>query len=132
MKIDEWRALLQKRRQRPTLHEHGIQCACVNWFRMQYPTYLIFAVPNAARRSQAVARIMKEEGMMAGVADLVIVIHNNVCFVEMKTAKGRQQETQKEFQGNVERLGFQYFVCRSLQDFQLTVERWLKDKYIRV
>lgn len=40
-----------------------------------------------------------------------------VVFVEMKTPKGTQQDTQKEFQRNVQRLGHEYHICRSLEDF---------------
>lgn len=70
---------------------------------------------------------MKGEGVLAGFSDLVVIAKTNVLFVEVKTKEGRQSELQKKFQADVERLGFQYSVCRSLQDFQLTVEKWLRD-----
>lgn len=69
---------------------------------------------------------MKGEGVLAGFSDLIIVADRSVLFVEVKTKEGRQSELQRKFQANIERLGFQYFVCRSLQDFQLTVEKWLR------
>ena len=72
---------------------------------------------------------MKGEGVLAGFSDLIIIASGNVLFVEVKTKDGRQSELQKKFQSDVERFGFQYSVCRSLQDFQLTVEKWLKSKF---
>ena len=72
---------------------------------------------------------MKRSGVLAGVADLIIVADRAVLFVEMKTKKGRQEESQKVFQSNVERLGFEYKICRSLSSFQMTIENWLKEKY---
>ena len=67
--------------------------------------------------------------MLAGFSDLIVVAFNSILFVEVKTEKGKQSASQKWFQSNIERLGFQYSVCRSLQDFQLTIERWLKAKF---
>ena len=72
---------------------------------------------------------MKAEGVLAGFSDLIIIADEKVLFIEVKTAKGYQSDLQKEFQANVERMGFQYSVCRSLQDFQLTFVKWLKSKF---
>ena len=72
---------------------------------------------------------MKGEGVLAGFSDLIIIADNNVLFVEVKTKNGYQSESQKQFQSDVERLGFQYSVCRSLEDFMFTVEKWVKDKF---
>ena len=72
---------------------------------------------------------MKGEGVLAGFSDLIVIANNNVLFVEVKTKDGHQSDLQKQFQSDVERLGFQYSVCRSLEDFMLTVEKWIKDKF---
>lgn len=109
--------------------ESQIQRQMVAWFRLQYPRYIIAAIPNGGQRSAIEAKIMKGEGVLAGFSDLVIIADRSVLFVEVKTKEGRQSELQRKFQADIERLGFQYFVCRSLQDFQLTVEKWLRDKF---
>lgn len=114
---------------KPQHMESKIQQAMVMWFRLQYPRYIIAAVPNGGRRNAREAKIMKGEGVLAGFSDLIIVADRSVLFVEVKTKEGRQSEPQRKFQADVERLGFQYFVCRSLQDFQLTVEKWLRYKF---
>ncbi len=107
--------------------EHGIQSDCVRWFTLKYPKYIIMAIPNSARRSARMGAWMKQEGLLAGASDLIIVIPNNVIFIEMKKENGRQQQSQKEFQKNVERLGFRYEICRSVLDFIKVVEGWIRD-----
>ncbi len=131
MKYDELKALLAKEK-KPQRHRHlegDIQESCVKWFRYAYPHYILFAVPNGGTRNSREAVQLKREGALAGVADLIVVIERAILFVEMKTKKNRQQETQKEFQKNVERLGHQYVVCHSLQEFQLAIERFIKDRF---
>ena len=114
-------------RRKPRHIESDIQQACVTWFSLAYPKYVIFSVPNGGSRNLREAANLKKEGALAGVSDLVIVAERTVLFVEMKSPKGRQQETQKIFQRNVERLGHRYCICHSLKEFQLSVVRWIKD-----
>ncbi len=87
------------------------------------------SIPNGGSRNRIEAASIKREGALAGASDLLIVAERAVLFVEMKKPGGRQQETQKLFQKNVERLGHEYKICHSLSEFQMTVERWLRDKY---
>lgn len=111
--------------------EHNIQVACVEWFRYQFPQLVLFAVPNGGERAKRTVRTrtgaiatyapaavkLKQEGALAGVADLVAVGYGKVLFIEMKTPKGTQQDTQKEFERKVTKLGHEYHVCRSVEDF---------------
>ena len=116
----------------PQKHRHpegDIQQACVEWFRYAYPNYVIFATPNGGTRNAREAAQMKKEGVMAGVSDLIILIEGAVLFVEMKVKGNKQQPSQIAFQKAVERLGFSYAICHSLQEFQLVVERFIKDRY---
>ena len=50
-----------------------MQRMCVGWFRLQYPAVgkLLFAVPNGSRRDVVTGAILKWEGVVAGVADLI-------------------------------------------------------------
>lgn len=126
MTLDELRALANKgQRSKHRQMEAHIQTACVNWYRLSYPKCLIFAVPNGGSRNKIEAANLKREGALAGVADLILLAEGKVLFVEMKTMKGRQTEKQKLFQRNVERLGFQYVVCRSFDEFRSEVTKWL-------
>lgn len=131
MKYDEFLKKESSRKSRATPRhlESKIQQSMVRWFRLQYPKYIIAAIPNGGQRNALEAKIMKGEGVLAGFSDLIIIADNNVLFVEVKTKNGYQSESQKQFQSDVERLGFQYSVCRSLEDFMFTVEKWVKDKF---
>ena len=111
--------------------EHQIQCACVKWFRLQYPKMakLLIAPPNGGARNPVEGAKKKAEGMTSGVADLVLFKSNRfygtLC-IEMKTKTGRQSESQKEWQKLVEANGHKYVVCRSLDDFIREVKEYLK------
>lgn len=121
--------------------EHNIQAACVRWFAYQYPQYkgLLFAIPNGSYRTKATAGKLKAEGVVAGVADLILLVPQwfttwrreqgclcaGLC-IEMKTAKGRQSPEQKEWQARVEKMGYEYAVCRSLDEFINTIENYLQ------
>ena len=123
--------------------EHNLQCACVKWFAYQHPELagLLFAVPNGGARSKATAGKLKAEGVVAGVADLILLkphFRKGVYFsdmipldayalcIEMKTKKGYQSPEQKAWQAKVEDMGYKYVVIRSLDDFINTIENYLK------
>lgn len=131
MKFDEFKAkyMSEKPKRKHGHPEESIQTACVQWFRLAYPHYLCFAAPNGGSRNFLEAVNLKRSGVLPGVSDLIIIANHAVLFVEMKTKTGRQQASQKKFQADVERLGFEYKICRSLKEFQITIERWLKETY---
>ena len=120
-------------RRRHKDEEHRLQCSCVQWFRLQYPRLknLLFAVPNGGSRNKAEAARMKDEGVTAGVADLILLTPNRfygaLC-IEMKAAKGRQSDTQKQWQQEAEANGAKYVVCRSLDDFRRHINEYLDKK----
>lgn len=120
-------------RKPPSNMEHDIQCACVRWFSCMYPQLKgrLFAVPNGGKRSIKTASDMKAEGVISGVADLVLLKSNNkygALLIEMKTPKGRQSYTQKNWEQLVTSDGeYKYVVCRSLDDFMREVIAYLKN-----
>lgn len=113
--------------------ESSLQQTCVRWARYQYPVLrtLLFAVPNGYRTSASQARIAKAEGLVAGVADLILARPSDdgqyaVLFIEMKTSKGRQSDYQKAFQSAVEEQGiYAYRVVRSFEEFQRLIVSWM-------
>ena len=117
-------------RRKPRDEEHRIQCACVKWFNLQYPEYrgLLFAVPNGGARSKATAGKLKAEGVVAGVADLILLVpsgaFHGLC-IEMKTPKGRQSDVQVEWMHLVWEMGYDYALCRSLEEFIEDVRTYL-------
>ena len=57
-------------------------------------------------------------GLKSGVSDVIVLMPNKVLFVEFKAEKGVQTPKQKDFQQAVEALGFEYHICRSVEEFQ--------------
>ncbi len=132
MKFDEFRRQWSKSvRKPPSDEEHRVQVACVRWFRMKYPhlSPRLFAVPNGGRRDGVTGARLKAEGVLAGVADLILLVPNagyHALLIEMKTPKGRQSESQKAWQQEVCAEGeYKYVVCRSLDDFIREVDVYL-------
>ena len=112
--------------------ESKIQQVCVEWFRYQFPEYArnLVAIPNGYKTTLSQARIAKAEGMVAGAADLFLFVpsHNGKYHglaIEMKTAKGRQQESQKIWQQCIQREGYHYVICRSFDDFRMEINNYL-------
>lgn len=113
-------------------NESNIQIACVRWFRMQHPKLarLLFAVPNGGARNAVTGAILKAEGVVPGVADLLLLVpsgpYHGLC-IEMKTKEGRQSDSQKEWEQAVTSQGYRYVVCHSFDDFRNAVDEYLID-----
>ena len=88
----------------------------------------MFAVPNGGRRDAKSGARMKYEGVVKGVADLILLIpkkgYASLC-IEMKTLKGVQSDNQKGWQREAEKYRNRYVVCHSLQEFMNEVNSYL-------
>lgn len=114
--------------------ESHIQQACVRAFRYQHPQLarLLIAIPNGGARSAKTGALLKAEGVVAGAPDLFLFVPSNGYHglaIEMKTAKGRQQDTQKAMQRHLEAQGYKYIVCRSFGAFQQEITDYLTHKF---
>jgi hypothetical protein len=125
--------------------ESKIQSSFIKWFSYQYPQYdkLLFAIPNGTnaggRKSKNGIPISalkaRGEGLKRGVADLFLSIAKIPrddfygcifgLYIETKTEDGRQTPEQKEFQKAVESQGYQYTICRSVDEFIKTINEYL-------
>lgn len=113
-------------------NESKLQQTCVKWFNYQYMELrgCLFSVPNGGARDAVTGRILKMEGVVAGVADLILLVpnqHHHALLIEMKTEKGRQSPSQREWQKNIEQYNYKYVICRSLDDFIKTIKDYLND-----
>lgn len=121
-------------RKRPSEVEHRIQQACVRWFNLQYPHLRgrLFAVPNGGRRDVVTGAKLKAEGVVAGVADLILLVTNKAfgaLLIEMKKPGGIQSAAQRQWQGIVTTNGeYKYVICRSIYDFMREIHEYLNDK----
>lgn len=112
--------------------EHLTQKACVEWFNLSKPRLrgCLVAVPNGGRRDAKTGARLRDEGVVAGCADLLLLVPNKfygcLC-IEMKTEEGRQSAAQKAWQETIAKAGNKYVVCRSLGDFIFAVDAYLQD-----
>jgi hypothetical protein len=119
-----------KQRKKQAHNESVMQRACIKWFRLQYPEYekLLFCVPNGGRRNPAEAKIMKAEGIVSGVSDLILLAarkgFHSLC-IEIKTDKGRQYDNQIAWQKHCEENGNKYIICRSMEEFMKEINDYL-------
>lgn len=116
------------------MSESKLQISCVKWFRYQYPElrFLFYHTPNGRMRTASEARILKLEGVVSGVADLTLLVpakNYHGLFIEIKTPKGRQTPSQKMFQLQVEKQGYKYAICKTLEDFMYVVNNYLNANY---
>ena len=127
--------LAQKRattRKKPSDEEHRIQCSCVRWFNLKHRKLKgkLFAVPNGCKRDALTGAKLKAEGVVAGVADLILLVPNRfygALLVEMKTLTGRQSKSQKDWEQIITSEGdYKYVVCHSPDDFIREVDDYLK------
>lgn len=108
--------------------ESRLQQACIKWVRYQYPDLIVYAIPNGGKRNAVTGAILKAEGVLAGVADLFVakaIPHHHGLYIEMKTAKGRQADSQRAFQQAVTREGYRYELCRSFEQFVAIIRTYL-------
>ncbi|MBR3938711.1 MAG: VRR-NUC domain-containing protein [Bacteroidales bacterium] len=114
-------------------YESKLQQACVRYFRLAYPEYgyMLFAVPNGGSRNAVEARILKAEGVVAGVADLILLVprsgYGSLC-IEMKIGKNTQTDNQKLWQQEAEKAGNKYVVVRRFDDFRQVIEKYLNEQ----
>ena len=95
--------------------EHDLQVWIVNFLRFHH--FYCFAIPNGGRRDAKTGKKLKDEGVLAGVADLQILLPGGKSiFVELKTPWGYQSTAQKAFENEIKLRGFEYKIWRSDKD----------------
>jgi hypothetical protein len=108
--------------------EHNTQVACVNWFRYQYPKYLIYAIPNGGQRNKIVAGKLKDEGVLAGVPDLHIPVAKkgyHGLYIEMKAEGNTQSPRQVEVMERLRSEGYLCEVAYGFDEFEKIVNKYL-------
>lgn len=125
--------------------ESNLQRQCVAWFRAQYQQYamLLTHPANEGNGNRVSGAIHKAEGTMAGVPDLILfipVLSSSLGFdiedrrelgyihglgIELKTEKGRQSQSQQDFQHIFESAGYAYYIVRSFNGFRTIINNWI-------
>lgn len=107
--------------------EHFIQCAIADFLKIALPaSALSFAVPNGGDRNKIVAAKLKREGVVSGVADLIVIDRrgdgSRVIGLEVKAPKGTVSPLQKIWAKHLEQSGGVYYVVRSIEDVAAALE----------
>lgn len=114
--------------------EHNLQKSIVRLLRLNQICCISGDVMDGLKflgydQSKRIAFINhhKQMGYIAGQPDLIIFIDGGkTFFVELKTEKGRQSREQKNFQTQVERLGFSYEIWRNITDCEEFIKKCKK------
>lgn len=101
--------------------ESSVQEAFVSWFRLQWPTVLVYAIPNGAalggnakQRAIQMQRL-KREGLVVGHPDLSIPAWRMV--IEMKRdAKAKPTEDQLFWLDYYESIGWKSTLAHTLEE----------------
>lgn len=104
--------------------EHVEQRDFVSWFRKTYPGVLLFAIPNGGKRHAVTAQKLKLEGVVPGVHDLFVPEWR--LWIEMKRQRGGSlSQAQKDFGAEMERVGYDWIVCKGCEDAKTQTEAYL-------
>lgn len=107
--------------------EAQIQASCVMWLWNTHPETrgLFFSVTN---NSEHITRAMQRRalGLISGVSDCLFIWGGRTYCFEFKTPTGHQSPTQIEWQHKVERQGMDYYIIRSLEQFQTNMSEILR------
>lgn len=121
----------QPKKRKHTQPEARIQASCVEFLWNNYPETrgLYIHIPNEGNRSSKLDGAMRKAlGLVAGAPDTFLFMPRNGyagLAVEFKTEVGVQSEEQKAFQARLEKQGYCYRLCRSLEQFKQILADYL-------
>jgi hypothetical protein len=109
-------------RKRDGNREARLQADIVAWLRQALPNGLVFAVWNGGDLiTKAEAAKRRWMGVLAGVADVVVVATKQTLFIEVKTSDGLVSLEQRQFGLQAQALGHSWAVARSIDDVRRTL-----------
>ena len=105
--------------------EHYEQVCFVNWWELNYPDVLIYAIPNGGKRHPATAKKLKLEGVRSGIPDLHIP--ELKLWVEMKRTKGGVvSPNQKTVIAHLESIGQTVLIGKGFYDAVEKVQEFMR------
>ena len=114
---------LTTRRKSP---EHQFQCELMAYLAVnKRPELVVFAIGNGELRHINVAKRLKAEGVLPGVADICIMMEEGqVAWLELKAKGGRMSDEQLGFQAQCKRLGHPYACVDSMGYATIVLMSW--------
>lgn len=108
------------------MSEHKLQVTIAFWLpNLLAPGVRWSSLDHAAKITARQGADRKARGVKRGLPDLLFWWpERNAGAIELKTAKGRISAEQLEFRDHWIMAGFDYALCRSLDDVRATLIRW--------
>lgn len=104
--------------------EEQRQLAFLRDARMLCPGVILFAVPNAGRRTSWEIGKAKREGLRKGCCDIVAVWPGGVAFMEFKAADTMPTPAQRAFLNSIHAAGHHCGVFRSAETALRALKAW--------
>jgi hypothetical protein len=104
--------------------EAAIQRSVLEYLASVAPQLVVYANPNASRRTASGRASNAVPGLRKGVHDLTILSHRRVHYVEVKAPKGKMTPEQCEFADALDRLSISWWVVRSIDDMREALKWW--------
>jgi len=104
--------------------ETPIQIAIVDFLRLALPEAIVAHVPNGGKRGKAEAGRFKRMGVVAGFADIIVLLYGQAYLIECKTDDGELSTSQKRFRADCIAAGVPYGVARSIDEAAELVRWW--------
>lgn len=115
--------------------EHEAQKAVILWWKCQHKSFgvraenLLYAVPNGAKRSPRQGAWLKAEGLRAGCPDLILDVPRGPYHgmrIEMKSAAGKADTLQKQWQLDLIAQGYHAVICKGWEAATTAITAYLK------
>lgn len=100
-----------------------------DYLRLQYPNLLWFHPANERATSPMQGAKLKRMGVLAGVADLMILRQTKKAIglcIELKVPGNKPTKTQDEFCRRVVAEGWAYYVCNSFDEAKARIDQYLR------
>jgi len=112
--------------------EDRLQMAFMRWVQLQYPKLrdFIFHIPNGGKMSVITGSRLKAMGVKSGVADVLFMFKTpdfGGLWLEFKTPKGRQSDTQKVFEELAHIAHYDYQLVRTFDEATEAFKRYLEN-----
>lgn len=107
--------------------EDNLQRAIVDYIRLVAPSprYLLFSIPNAAKRSQSEMWMLHWTGFITGMFDLCLVGPGGQAhFIETKLKGNKLTDKQEGIKECFIRMGVPHVVAYSLDDVKAALAHW--------
>lgn len=104
------------------------QVNCISWVRHKHPEIFAFHVKNEGLKSIGTAVKDKQEGVIKGVSDILLIGPNGFAAIELKRAiksDSKVSKEQKEFLEKVSEIGGYAAICYGFEMFKLAIEDYL-------